>query len=119
MAEAAVEAPVPEAIPLKIKRPIKDAIEKRVDLITAYYDPLPPTVSPAMKKIRAACGEAAQKIHEAVKEAGDYDVGRVIHAMDLLQQVKNCAVDGIIMPHAYKEIDNPALLEQQKQPEAV
>lgn len=112
MAEAAVSAvrdavaatsALPEA---KRKRPITDPVEKRADLINAYYD-LPGDIPPAMREIRDAISAAAKALAAIEKRLGKEhcDTGRMIHALDLLQQAKNAACDALILPHAHYPID--------------
>ena len=51
-----------------------------------------------MNAVREAVSDAAHKVADAVEE-GKHDMGRLIAAIDTLQQAKNIACDAIILPH--------------------
>lgn len=66
-------------------------------MINGNFD-LPQETVDAMKKIRASVAKCAAEI-DAIAAQVKCDTGRLIHTVDLLQQVKNCACDGLILPH--------------------
>jgi hypothetical protein len=74
------------------------AVQARLDMTNGNFN-LPDETLAAMKEIRAACSEAQAKVVESVEKV-KFDTGRLIHTLDLLQQVKNCACDSVILPHA-------------------
>jgi hypothetical protein len=75
-------------------------IETRAKLVNGNFT-LPDVTLMALRDIRAACGELANKLHE-ITLRGDLliDTGRMIAAMDLVQQTKDTACVGVIPPHA-------------------
>lgn len=84
---------------------IADPVTARVALINGQFD-LPAENVQAMRDIRAAVEECAKKIQAAVeKTAKKNDRGRLIHAIDLLQQVKDTACVSVILPYAEEEIE--------------
>jgi len=71
-------------------------------LINGNFD-LPAKNIAAMKQVREIVAECAQKLTEAVTEVSrhygvGYDTGRLIAALDLLQQVKDTACVSLILP---------------------
>ena len=90
-------------VPASKKRPIADPVAARVALIDGQFD-LPAENLQAMRDVRAAVAECAKKIQQAVeKKAKKNDKGRLIHAMDLLQQAKDTACVSCILPYAEEE----------------
>jgi hypothetical protein len=85
------------------KRPITDPVEARVALIDGTFA-LPDENKEAMAEIRRAVKECAEKIKDSVrKKAKKHDTGRLIHSLDLLQQVKDTACVSVILPFAEAE----------------
>lgn len=78
-----------------------ETIDARVGLIDGNFD-LPTDTSRRFGVIRKVLQGAAQTIASVVREAGEdnYDVGRLIAALDLLQQAKDTACVSLILPHA-------------------
>jgi hypothetical protein len=62
--------------------------------------PLPDETVAAMRTIRSDASVLAGLLLSSARAAGTYDTGRLIAALDLLQQVKNVAIDALILPHA-------------------
>lgn len=100
------------------KRRIVDPIEARVQLIDGDFA-IPPANKAAVAEIRAACKAAAKRICAATRDlpsAGTsadgkrlpgYDTGRLIAALDTLQQAKNIACVSVFLPYAEVEEDEP------------
>lgn len=82
------------------KQPVQDPIEKRVEMINGYFT-LPENAVKDMKEIREAISVCAHKLQEIFKR-NNFDTGRAIAAIDLLQSAKNTACDALILPHAEK-----------------
>jgi hypothetical protein len=83
------------------KRSRADAtIDARVAVIDGMFQ-LPRATTERFTKIRGAIQRAAADVAEAVREAGEggYDVGRLVAALDLLQQAKDVACVSLILPH--------------------
>ena len=75
-------------------------IEARAKLVNGNFT-LPDNTISALKEIREACGELAQKLLDITRQADlKVDTGRMIAAMDLVQQVKDTACVSVILPHA-------------------
>lgn len=88
------------------------AIDARLALINGTF-PLPAETTQVMGEIRAAISDAAASIDVSIrgkKRSADepiestarivkYDVGRLIAALDLLQQAKDVACAAVILPH--------------------
>lgn len=88
------------------------AIDARLALINGNF-PLPAETVQAMREIRVAISDAAASIDVSIrgkKRSADeavetparivkYDVGRLIAALDLLQQAKDVACAALILPH--------------------
>ncbi len=75
------------------------AIKARFELLNQRVD-LPQHSRDAQDKIRNAAKAYANAILSAI-EPGTVmkDTGRIIAALDLIQQSKNCACDALILPH--------------------
>ena len=105
-------AAAPESVK-KRKVPVT-GLEARVELINGMF-PLPkvddktPTLD-MMSKIRQHLSTAAKSIHADLLANPDvkYDMGRMIHAMDLLQQAKDTACVAVLLPYAIKEVPDDA-----------
>jgi hypothetical protein len=78
------------------------AVHARVSMINGRFD-LPERTPPALNLVREAVADAAEKVTSAVEGAETHDTGRLIAALDLLQQAKNVACDALILPHAPKQ----------------
>lgn len=76
------------------------AIDARVAMVNGNFN-LPDSTPKALASIREILAKAATDLKKAIQEE-EYNVGCIIAAMDLLQQAKNKACDGLILPH-YKE----------------
>ena len=78
-----------------------DTIDARVAMINGQFD-LPDGTSDRFDKIRAAIQHAAKVVSAEVRGAGDgnFDVGRLIAAVDMLQHAKDTACCALILPHA-------------------
>jgi hypothetical protein len=81
----------------------KPTIEARVDMINGYF-PLPGGTVEAMKTVRAAADVFARALLQVSKEVSVVDTGRMIAAIDLIQQTKNVACDSLILPYAVKKV---------------
>ena len=91
-------------LPIKKRRvPIEGPVEQRVALVDGNFD-LPPEALAAMREVRGIVAEAAARIATSVSKC-KHDKGRLIHTMDLLQNVKDTACVSLILPHASKEVD--------------
>ena len=83
------------------------ALRSRVALINGHFD-LPADVKKAMDNIRLAISEAAVAVHKTCTASGiKFDAGRLIHAIDLMQQAKDTACVALILPFANKAADAP------------
>ena len=78
--------------------PRVDPIDARVWMVNGSF-PLPDETTQSMKRVREICAQAAKEITKETKKV-KYDTGRLIHALDLLQLVKNTTCDAMILPHA-------------------
>ncbi|QJX71277.1 hypothetical protein F-S17_0013 [Faustovirus] len=77
-----------------------EAITTRAKLVNGNFN-LPTETINAMREIREACSELATRLEAIVKADGaQFDTGRMIAAMDLVQQVKDTACVAVILPHA-------------------
>lgn len=74
-----------------------DPVSARVALINGNFD-LPEESVQAMKNIRKAVSDAAEIIERESKRV-KHDVGRLIAAVDTLQQAKDVACVSVILPH--------------------
>jgi hypothetical protein len=54
-------------------------------------------------RIRAITGNAARDLVTAIEGANAYDTGRLIAALDHLQQTKHIACDAVTLPHHPKK----------------
>lgn len=87
-------------------------IDARVKLINGHFE-LPQETKKEMEDIRNACQAAAEEIQAIVTHGKvKYDAGRIIHALDLLQQVKDTACVALILPHAPQVTNEPVQLEE-------
>ncbi len=77
------------------------AIAGRVDLVSGNFN-VPEKTTEALKQIHVATAEMAEKIASTVESADAHDIGRLIAALDQLQQVKNTACDALTLPHVPK-----------------
>lgn len=75
------------------------AVAARVKMVNGHFD-LPAQTLTSMGEIRGVVAEAAEKMAASVECNDKYDVGRLIAALDHLQQAKNIACDSLILPHA-------------------
>ena len=75
-------------------------IDARVAVIDGMFD-LPNGTKDRFTAIRGAIQRAAAEVAEAVRGAGEggYDVGRLVAALDLMQQAKDTACVSLILPH--------------------
>lgn len=73
-------------------------IAARVDMINGNFE-LPTVSVTLMREIRECVAAAAKQIEEIFETAPEYDMGRAIHTIDLLQQAKNTACDALILPY--------------------
>lgn len=97
--------------PVKKRKVPVAGLEARVELIDGMF-PLPkdaegkPPTLDMMSKIRGHISVAAKAIYADLQANPDvkYDMGRMIHAMDLLQQAKDTACVAVLLPHAVKEV---------------
>jgi hypothetical protein len=78
------------------------AVAARVDLVKAGV-PLPDATVEAVKRICAITGQAAEELTATIEGTKAYDIGRLIAALDQLQQAKNTACDAINLPHHLKK----------------
>lgn len=85
-------------VPLFVAKPKLSALDARVALIDNCFNFGDDTTA-AAREIRQACQECAKKIRDAAQTV-PHDYGRLIAAIDQLQQVKNTACDAVILPHA-------------------
>ncbi|QJX71203.1 hypothetical protein F-liban_455 [Faustovirus] len=75
-------------------------IEARAKLVNGNFT-LPDTTLVALRRIREACGELAQQLLEISRSVDlKVDTGRMIAAMDMVQQTKDTACVSVILPHA-------------------
>lgn len=94
---------------IKKRRIPLTGLAARVELIDDNVE-LPPDRSSqaAMRAFTESISDAAKEIegylsrHPQVK----YDMGRMIHAIDLLQQANNTACAAVKLPHVSKEVDD-------------
>lgn len=77
-----------------------EAISARAKLVNGNFN-LPNETITAMREVRTACSDLAMRL-EAIAKSSDVkiDVGRMIAALDTLQQVKDTACVALILPHA-------------------
>lgn len=75
------------------------AVAARVKMVNGQFD-LPAQTLKSMGEIREAVAETAEKIAASVERNEKHDIGRLIAALDHLQQAKNIACDSLILPHA-------------------
>lgn len=89
----------------KALNPLAD-VDARINGLDGTF-PIPAETKAAWPKIRAAIATAARVIRNEVDKLGhaNYNYGRLIHAIDLLQQAKDTAIMATILPHAPKELD--------------
>lgn len=77
-----------------------EAISARARLINGNFA-LPDETITAMREIRAACSDLGTRLEAVAKSVGvSVDIGRMIAALDLVQQVKDVACVALILPHA-------------------
>lgn len=82
--------------------PLIDPVEARVLLlennVTFSYE-----FGNSMELICSALGTAAKEIKRVVESAPQHDKGRLIAALDALQQARNNARDSLLLPQVQKE----------------
>ena len=83
---------------------ITDAFEQRVEMVDGRFD-LPNKTLDAMNQIRGAAAAFARVLQQVHSDLGKDNVnyGRLIAAVDLIQNAKNVACDAVILPHAIKD----------------
>lgn len=69
-------------------------------MINGMFD-LPDETTAAMARIRELVAECAMSVAKVVGSV-NYDTGRLIATIDMLQAVKNTACDAVILPHGPK-----------------
>ena len=77
-----------------------DTIDARVAVIDGQFD-LPEGTRERFTVIRGAIKTAAETVANVIRETGEgnYDVGRLIAALDALQNAKDMACVSLILPH--------------------
>jgi uncharacterized protein Yka (UPF0111/DUF47 family) len=76
------------------------AVHARLLMINGMFD-LPDETKAAMTQIRELVTKCAISVVEVVGTV-DHDIDSLIDVLKKLQEVKNAACDGIILPHAPK-----------------
>lgn len=86
------------------KRPRNDPVEVRIAAMNTKMD-LELNVTTSLAIIRNLIQECAAQVAETVRNEanGGYDMGRLIHAMDLLQQAKDTASMALILPRVAEQ----------------
>ena len=79
------------------------AVAARIDMVAERPFPLPDATLQAVDRIRAITGNAARDLVTAIEGANAYDTGRLIAALDHLQQTKHIACDAVTLPHHPKK----------------
>lgn len=74
------------------------AVYSRVMLINGYFTTLPDEVVVSKERVCMLLGGAARELRDTVQKH-PHDTGRLIAALDLLQQAKNAALDALKLPH--------------------
>lgn len=87
------------------KRP--DPVDMRLKAMSTASLTLDDGTQALLTDIRSTVQRCAEEIATIVRSQGDdtYDVGRLIHAMDLLQHAKDVACVAIILPFCIGESD--------------
>lgn len=92
------------------KRPRPDPVDVRIAAIDTKLS-LDVNQAVSISTIRVLIQECAQNVANIVKNqagVGDYDMGRLIHAMDLFQQAKDTAIMAIILPVVSETLEKPS-----------
>lgn len=88
------------------KRKRVDPVDIRVAAMNTKLR-MPMSVDVSLGKIRALIQECAKQVADTVRDSdnGDFDMGRLIHTMDLMQQAKDTASMSLILPLIAKDGD--------------
>ena len=84
--------------PAAKKQKRNPVVAARVKLINGQFKV--PEFNANATKIREAIQEAAEKVAAVVEGAEKHDVGRLIHALDLMQHAKDTACVSLMLPFA-------------------
>lgn len=82
---------------VKKRKYTEDVLLARTQLLRSNF-PLNEKTRKSMQEIRDLLADAAERMVRIVKENGEFDMGRLIHAVDTLQIVKNVAIESTLMP---------------------
>ena len=90
------------------KRPRVDPVDVRIAAIDTKLT-LDVNQAVSISTIRDTIQKCARTVADIVKSEaiGGYDMGRLIHAMDLFQQAKDTAIMAIILPSVAKTLETP------------
>lgn len=100
--ETRIETLTPEQMAMaypKKRKYTEDVLLARTQLLRSNF-PLEEKTRKTMQQIRDILADAAEKIVKTVKETGEFDMGRLIHAIDTMQVAKNVAIESILLPQA-------------------